>query len=580
MPPRKIAVVGCGFPQLGLLRAARDLGLSILGLDLNPEAVGVPLVDRFEQVSTGDPKAIEAALVRTGVRAITTTGSELALTSTAQVAHRLGLPFYAPPEVILRCQDKGAMRAAYLAAGLPVPRFLHARSLDEARNFAETVGPPLVVKPAFGWGQRGVSRVEDLAALEEAYKAAAEASHGHAGVIVEEFLPGHEISVNGWVDQGNLEVHGVTDREVFPGLRPLGVMRSEIAPSCLDTVLVEEGIKAARRAARALGLTRGPCYTQVCVAPGRAVVFETAARCGGGFDADVTRLVSGVDLYRRLLGVALGDPELEHEGARSERYGAALVRFLKPPCGEVRRVEGLEQARSAPGVVDAAIYGRPGQRLAGFEHAASRVGHLLCVGDSRKQAVKRADAAEAMLRIEVLEADPKGSGENLGPEGKAPRSFPIHVDEYLAPGVDRLRLDDSTTTSVDLIPAEMCTIIERGGEGKLFRQGEIPQDHHIELTIGEVGVRGDQHATTEVASVSDGCVESRALKKHAAVDVHPYRLVAVSQGRSQGSQEESRFPAKPLRTFVDKLIGKATDTETGNVEEGPNRRCSLSVHNP
>jgi biotin carboxylase len=401
MPPRKIAVVGCGFPQLGLLRAARGLGLSVLGLDLNPEAVGVPLVDRFERASTGDPEAIAGAIVRAGADAIATTGSELALTTTAQVARRLGLPFYAAPEVVFRCQDKGAMRAAYQGAGLPVPRFLHARSLGEARSFAREVGGSLVVKPAFGWGQRGVSRVEDPAALDEAYRAAEEASHGGAGVVIEEFLAGHELSVNGWVEDGELAVYGVTDREVFPGSRPLGVMRSEVAPSRLDAALVEAGVEAARRAARALGLTRGPCYTQVCVAPGRAAVFETAARCGGGFDADVTRLVSGVDLYRRLLGVALGDRDLEREGARGERHGAALVRFLAPPSGEVRRVEGLERARSSPGVVDAAIYARPGQRLAGLVNAASRAGHLLCVGATREEAVARADEAEAALQIEV-----------------------------------------------------------------------------------------------------------------------------------------------------------------------------------
>ncbi|MCU0658331.1 MAG: ATP-grasp domain-containing protein [Polyangiaceae bacterium] len=400
MPPR-VAVVGCGFPQLGLLRAARDLGVEVIGLDLNPAAVGVPLAHRFELASTGDPDATADAVRRSGARAIVTSGSELALTTTALVAHRLGLPFYADPATIRRCQDKGEMRAAFQGAGLPVPRFCHASSLDEARSFAARVGAPLVVKPAFGWGQRGVSRVDDIHCMEDAYNQAAAVSHGGAGVVVEEFLEGEELSVNGWVEGGELVVYAVTDREVFPGGRPLGVMRSEVTPSRLPTALVEAGVEAARRAAKALGLRRGPCYTQVCVAPGRAAVFETAARCGGGFDADVTRLVSGVDLYRRLLGVALGDASLEGEGRRGEGHGAALVRFLAPPSGEVRGVEGLEQARAMPGVVDAEVYLRSGQRVGGLATAASRAGHLLCVGSTREEAVARANEAEGALRIAV-----------------------------------------------------------------------------------------------------------------------------------------------------------------------------------
>lgn len=399
MNDRRIAILGCGFPQLGLLRAARDLGLEILGLDLNPEAVGVPLVHRFVRASTADLDACAEAVSSAGIRALTTTGSELSLTTTARLAQRLGLPFYADPTTIHRCQDKGAMRAAYQSAGLPVPRFLHARSLDEARSFAKTMDTPMVIKPAFGWGQRGVSRIDALDALEDAYHAAAAVSHDGAGVVIEEFMTGHELSVNGWIEDGELVVYGVTDREVFAGTRPLGVMRSEVAPSVLERSLVDAGVEAARRAARALGLKRGPCYTQVCVAPGRAAVFETAARCGGGFDADVTRLVSGVDLYRRLLGVALGDLDLEREGARGERHGAALVRFLAPPSGEVRSVEGVDEARALDGVMDAALYPRPGQRLAGLVNAASRAGHALCVGATRAEAVARADAAEARLRI-------------------------------------------------------------------------------------------------------------------------------------------------------------------------------------
>ncbi len=396
-----VVVVGCGFPQLGLLGAAKRLGLHVIGLDLNPEAVGVPLVDTFVRASTGDAGQVASAVQRSGARALTTTGSELALTTTAAVADRLGLPFYADPATVFRCQDKGAMREAYASARLPVPRFLHVRTWPEASTFADSLPLPLVVKPASGWGQRGVSRVDHRDELEKAYQRAAEASHNDAGVVIEEFMAGHELSVNGWVEDGELVVYAVTDREVFAGTAPLGVMRSEVVPSRVDAALVASGVEAARAAARSLGLERGPCYTQVCVAPGRAAVFETAARCGGGFDADVTKLVSGVDLYRRLLGVALGDRDLEREGVTGERHTAALVRFVSPPRGVVRTVSGLDEARGCPGVVDAAIYPRPGQTLAGLVNAASRAAHLLVVGGSRDEAVARADEAEKRLVIEV-----------------------------------------------------------------------------------------------------------------------------------------------------------------------------------
>jgi S-sulfo-L-cysteine synthase (3-phospho-L-serine-dependent) len=396
-----IAVVGCGFPQLGLLRAARALDLEVVGLDLNPRAVGVPLASRFVEASTGDPDAIAAAVRGAGCTALTTTGSELALTTAAAVAARLGLPFYADPETVRRCQEKDAMRAGYAAAGLPTPRFAFCTTEAEARRFVDEVGLPVVVKPARGWGQRGVALVNEAAELGPRLEAAAAISRGARGAVVEECLRGPEVSVNGWVERGELVTYCVTDREVFPGLAPLGVMRSEIAPPALPPAAVEAAARAAADAARALGLLRGPCYSQVCLTERGPVLFETAARCGGGFDADVTRLFSGVDLYARLLGVALGDPVLEAQGAVSPRHPAALVRFLAPPRGLVRAVGGLEAARSSPGVVDADVYVRPGDRLEGLVNAASRMAHLLVVGDSRAEALARAAAAEALWRVET-----------------------------------------------------------------------------------------------------------------------------------------------------------------------------------
>jgi S-sulfo-L-cysteine synthase (3-phospho-L-serine-dependent) len=401
MTERPLIVVGCGFPQLGLLRAARQLGVPLVGLDRDANAVGVSLVDRFLPVSSGDPADVKRAALELDARGVTTTGSELALTTVSAVCHALGLPFYADPTTIHRCQAKDAMRSAYEAAGLPVPRFAHASSPDDVARFAAEVGLPVVVKPARGWGQRGVRRVDRSDELADAFEAADRVSHDGAGVVVEEHIVGRELSINGWVEDGELVAYSVTDREVFPGTAPLGVMRSEIVPSLEQAGVQRDAVDAARRAARSLGLGRGPCYTQVCVARDRIVVFETAARCGGGFDADVTKLVSGVDLYRRGLGVALGSVDLEREGRTAPSHPAALVRFLPPPVGRVIAVRGQDDARGLPGVIDAAIYAVAGDDLHGMESAASRIGHVIAVGADREEAIRRADVAERALEILV-----------------------------------------------------------------------------------------------------------------------------------------------------------------------------------
>jgi biotin carboxylase len=399
----RVVIVGCGFPQLSLIRTAKQRGLHVVGADMNPGAVAVGLCDEFHEVSTSDVDGLLALVGRVHAEAITTTGSEVSLKATAEVAARLRLPFYADPETVRRCQDKDAMRTAYASHGVAVPDFARCASLDEARAFAGERRFPLVVKPSRGWGQRGVARVENEAELAAAFEEARahSASAGLALVVVESWLEGREYSVNGWIEQGRLVSYCVTERIKVPGNKPLGVMLAEVYPSGLAADDEARVVEEARRGAAALGHTRGPCYSQVALGPGGCVLFETAARLGGGFDADVTRLASGVDLYRRVLGVALGDAALERQGVVEPAHGGAIAKFLVARPGAVRGVGGVAEARAMEGVDDAEVFVPVGGHVLPLTDSAKRAAYVLSHGTTRQEATARADAALAIVRIDT-----------------------------------------------------------------------------------------------------------------------------------------------------------------------------------
>lgn len=416
----RLLIVGCGFPQLSLVRAARRRGLGVLGADVNSRAVAVPHCDEFFEVSTHDVDALCDLVRRARIDAVATSGSEVSLTSTAQVAARLRMPFYADTETIRRCQDKDVMRAAYAAAGLAIPAFARCASIEDARAFARRHRYPLVVKPSRGSGQRGVARIENEAELEPAFDAAKSysASVGLPLVIIEQWLEGREFSVNAWVEadgsqRGDFVSYCVTERITVPGKSPLGVMIAEVYPSGLTPEEEARVVDEARKGAVALGHTRGPCYSQVALGPSGCFLFETAARLGGGFDADVTRLASGVDLYDRLLGIALRDRALERQGVVSRAQPSAIAKFLVGRPGKVIRVSGLDEARALQGVEDAQCFVPVGGRVLPLTDSAKRAAYVLVHGASRAEAMVRADAALATIALETgdearSEEEPRG----------------------------------------------------------------------------------------------------------------------------------------------------------------------------
>jgi biotin carboxylase len=372
-------------------------------------------------VSTADASAIAEVCRSTHAHGIVTAGSERALTSAARAAVLAKLPFYADEETVRRAQEKDAMRAAFAAAGLRCPAFARCASLADVERFVGEYGFAVVVKPGRGWGQRGVTRVDERSQLETAVRtalaacadalstgprtgtatgAATTAPQEAPWVVVESCIEGREYSANGWVVDAEAQTLCITERRVFPGRAPLGVMEAEVFPSGLPAATEQRIRQEVARAARAVGLRRGPCYVQLAIdRTGEPWVFEIAARLGGGFDADVTLLATGVDLYQRLLGVALGHAAWEHAGVTGPVHRAALVRFIPPAAGTVEQVQGLAEVRAVPGVVAADTFVSRGSVLGSLTDASKRAAYILCVGESRDAAWATSEKARSLLHI-------------------------------------------------------------------------------------------------------------------------------------------------------------------------------------
>lgn len=394
----RVLVVGCGFPQLSLVRAARALDLHVAGVDANPSAIGARECAQFVRASTSDEDAVAAAVRSTGADGIVTCGSEVALRTAARVAHRLGLPFYADPQTIERCQAKDQMREAYARGGAPTPPFTAARDFATVEAFVRDHDLPLVLKPSAGWGQRGVAKVEREGELRGAYEAARTAS-STGTVIVESFVAGKEYSVNAYTLDGATTVYSVTERVITQYPDPPGITFAEWYPSGLDDAAEREVVAAALAGARALGIVRGPSYTQMRYGPNGAFLVETAHRLGGGLDPDVALLASGVSLFRKILGVALGRREWEKAGVEASLHGGAIGKFLVGEPGRVVAIEGLGEARRMPGVVGAEVYVEVGGVVHPLTDGSKRAGHVLAHGRDRAEADARASAAAKLIRI-------------------------------------------------------------------------------------------------------------------------------------------------------------------------------------
>jgi biotin carboxylase len=395
---KRLLVLGAGPAQLGLLEAAAAReDVLVIACDRDPAAVGFPLADRRALVSTEDELAIEQLARAEHVDGIVAPGIDWPVAIAARVAAKLELPHPLPPPVAQLATSKQRQRIRLGEAGVAQPRWALVGKADTPDAAVAEVGLPCVVKAPDRQGQRGLSVVRDAEDVAAAVAAAREVSRSGT-VLLEELVDGQEVTVVSFSRRGRFVPLAVTDRE--RGDVAFGVALAHVFPS----PHAEEAAALAEAAADAIGLADGPAYTQiVCGADGPRVI-ELAARLGGGHDAELVEAATGAPLNAMAVAAALGEepPLFEPHDA-----GGAVTRFLVPPVGELRAVEGVAEAQRMDGVARVRIYRAPGHRFEAFRVGADRAGALLAVGASRDEALVRADAAAAAIRFVVDPLQPE-----------------------------------------------------------------------------------------------------------------------------------------------------------------------------
>ena len=384
------------------VRAAASLGLRPLLLAADPGKWGA-MADEGAQVvraDTSDVDAILPVLRGMGPVAGVASSSEYFVAAAAEAAARLGCPGPSA-DAVRACRDKETQRIRLAAAGVGIPAFEGADTVDEAGRAAARVGLPAVLKPVEGSGSVGVRLCADAAEVRAHAAALLAARTNERGmpvrprILVEARVDGPEFSVELFGGR----VIGITAKHVSPP--PWFVETGHDFPAPLPAAESEAVRRCAVDAARALGLGWGALHVELRLSAHGPVIVEVNPRLAGGFIPRVVCLATGIDLVEAAVRAAVGDPvSLAPTADR-----AASIRFVLPPRGGVLAgVEGMDRAASVPGVADARLYRALGDEVRRAGDFRDRMGHVIAVAAT--PAAARAAAEDALRHVRVrLRAD-------------------------------------------------------------------------------------------------------------------------------------------------------------------------------
>jgi len=253
---------------------------------------------------------------------------------------------------------------------------------------------PLILKRPNSGGSKDVYFATDSAELAQAANRLSPSKAAPA--LVEEYLDGPQYLTEVLVYEGAAHLVAVIRQDVeYEGgkfiVKGYSIVRDRASPSFRS---LEE---AAAAIVERIGLRTGSCHLELRFVRGTWKLVEINSRLSGGFMNRFIHIATGVDTAAATLRMWLG----EEPDVQPTRDRFAYARYVTADrAGRCRAVQGVEEARQAPGVEEAFMRDVAGRPLHPPRSMADRYGCVIAVGDSAEEAEARAKAAAAMIQFE------------------------------------------------------------------------------------------------------------------------------------------------------------------------------------
>src|SRR2546426_2591495 len=388
--------------------AATKLGVDLVCASERPSTLEERAPDHLTPVDSAAPDGAAETLARFARRRpidAVVAVDDLTTVVAAAVAARLGLRSN-PVAAATAARNKHEMRRRLGAAGVPAPRFRRVPLSADPARVAREAKYPCVLKPLALSASRGVIRADDpdgfVAAFRRIAAILARDDVGLSGelaeaLLVEEFIPGREVALEGLLAAGGLQTLALFDKP-DPLDGPFFEETIYVTPSRLPAATQARIADVTVRACAALGLTEGPVHAELRVNAAGPWVLEIAPRSIGGLCSRTLRFGTGMTLEELILRHALGRPIASLD---RERSAAGVMMIPIPRAGRLRAVRGEDDARAVAGIEDVAITAHREQELVPLPEGWQYLGFIFARGETPAAVEAALRDAHARLSFEI-----------------------------------------------------------------------------------------------------------------------------------------------------------------------------------
>lgn len=364
-----VMILGGSEEFLKLVQLAQSRGITAIVCDGRDNSPAKALADLSYDIPVTDIDQIAGVCRKHQVDGILTGFSDLLLECMVKIAAAANLPCYLMPEQLPYYRDKGVMKDTLRELGIETSQHVLVKAGDDVLETTRGLRMPVVVKPVNLYGSRDIRVLFDFDQLQEHLDYVfSDSTKGE--VLVEEYNDGYEFNLMSWVQDGQVYLLGIADREKTE--REAGEVPyscRNVYPSRLLPSVENEALDILQRYVERTGQTEGELSMQFFWKPGcRISVCELAARFLG-YEHELIEYAGGTCIEDLLLDSIYDRDalvELLEANRRKLTRHAAVLYFHGKNGGVVGSLDGLRKIEDMPCVRDLWLFYQEGETVRPF----------------------------------------------------------------------------------------------------------------------------------------------------------------------------------------------------------------------
>lgn len=365
---KKVLVLGVASVQMDAIIQLKQMGYETYACAMKKDGPGADIADHFELINILDKESIIKYIEKNHISLVYSVGSDIAMPVSCYISEKLGMPHFVSEKTACICNNKDLMRNALGEDFNGNVEFQVVKNIEEKIK----IEFPFILKPADSQGQRGVRLINNYEEYLQNFNISKQYSRSGL-VMVEQYISGKELSVNGYVVNGKIEYLIISDRDTWK--QHTGLIHKHIVPARnIDNTMEDNISKIIHNACEKLGINNGPVYAQMKLEKNKPYIIEITPRLDGCHMWKILSYYTDTNLLKLTFEHLLNNNTSELDLNKNKDKNYVLEFICQEPNTKANYIEHKNKIESS---IDNFKYYKQGDNIRPVNGVFDKIGYFI-----------------------------------------------------------------------------------------------------------------------------------------------------------------------------------------------------------